>query len=101
MLQEDPFHSAVQPFNDYLAVILMQNGWPPKVVGGLVGLVQVGEVALLIGGVVLICTALHRVAARTDGPIRTSRWMVEGVFLIAASIAAGLFYWSVRFPGAD
>lgn len=99
MPQEDLLHAAVQPLNDNLAALLAEYQWPPKLIGAAVGLVQVGEVAVLIGGVALLCTAMRR--AMGDAGQGSRRWVATALAVMAAGIAAGVLSWSVRYPSQD
>src|ERR1700687_47651 len=101
MPNADLLHSIVQPVNDRLSALLAAYQWHPKLVGASVGLVQVGETALLVAALCATCAALEA-ATSSGGEVRRDEWRAaDALFAAAAMVALALFVWSVRIPGGD
>jgi D-alanyl-lipoteichoic acid acyltransferase DltB (MBOAT superfamily) len=95
----DAVRALLQPANDGLAVTLQDMQWPASLVGALVGLVQLAELAVLAGGTAWLCGALHRcTVVGTDG---VRKRLARAIAAGATVGAVGLFGWSVRLPSPD
>jgi D-alanyl-lipoteichoic acid acyltransferase DltB (MBOAT superfamily) len=101
MGQEDLIRTAVQPVNDYLGAFLVNHHLSGAVVGAFLGLLQVGELAVMMVALAVVCARPPTWDARAAGAPGPGGSGAAARALAAAGAALLLLWWSLRFPSRD